>query len=91
MIRECPVNIECRVFERIDRRIHAVFAGEVAGVHVDSSVLRSGDVEVTAIHPAFYAPDLSGDSRAYAYWGLGKKIARAFEVGKELAVVDPEA
>ncbi|MFC2077913.1 flavin reductase family protein [Candidatus Bipolaricaulota bacterium] len=85
MIGECPINIECRVIQTIHRSVHAVFLGEVAAVHGDEDFLREGVPDLPAISPIFYAPDLSGETRGYGYWGLGEKLGRAFEIGKDLA------
>jgi flavin reductase (DIM6/NTAB) family NADH-FMN oxidoreductase RutF len=80
-----PLNVECRVIDRLDRKIHAVFLGEVIAVRANEGVLCGGLPDVTAVDPIFYAPDFSACERTYAYWGLGDKLGRAFEVGKELA------
>lgn len=33
LIKECPVNVECRVVETLDTGDHTVFVGEVVAVH----------------------------------------------------------
>jgi len=84
MIGECPINIECRVIQTIHRSVHAIFLGEVAAVHADEKSLWEGVPDLTAIGPVFYAPDLVGDPKGYGYWGLGEKLGRAFEIGRDL-------
>ncbi len=39
MIAECPVNIECRVFEVKEFPSHDMFLAEVVAVHVDDSLI----------------------------------------------------
>lgn len=39
LIRECPVNIECRVTEIKELGSHHMFLADVAGVHIDNDLL----------------------------------------------------
>ena len=84
MIRECPVNVECRVVQTLVRPIHTVFLGEVVAVHASEGFLREGIPDVARIEPIFYAPDPSQGKHAHSYWALGERIGRAFEIGKGL-------
>ena len=84
MIGECPVNIECRVVQTLNRKIHAVFLGEVVAIHADEAVLVEGVPNVGKIDPVFYAPDPLRGKRTYSYWGLGEKLGHAFEIGEEV-------
>jgi len=84
MIRECPLNIECRVIQTLIRKVHTVFLGEVAAVHADESALTEGVPTIEKVEPVFYAPDPTRDRRSYGYWGLGERLGHAFEIGKEI-------
>ena len=84
MIRQCPVNLECRVVQTLVRPIHTVFLGEVVAVHASEECLADGLPDVTSIRPVFFAPDHSQGKGAYGYWTLGERIGRAFEIGKAL-------
>ena len=84
MIRECPVNIECRVIQTMARRVHTVFIGEVVGVYVDDEYLKEGLVDVSKVEPIFFAPEKRGGRSSGSYWMLGERLAQAWEVGKEL-------
>jgi flavin reductase (DIM6/NTAB) family NADH-FMN oxidoreductase RutF len=84
MIHECPVNIECRVIQTVIRPVHTVFLGEVAAVHASEEYLGEGLPDVARIHPIFFAPDPSQGKGVHGYWGLGERIGRAYEIGKEL-------
>ena len=84
MIRECPINIECRVVQTLVRPVHTVFLGEVVAVHASEECLNEGVPDITRISPIFYAPDPGQERRAYGYWSLGERLGRAFEIGKEL-------
>lgn len=39
LIAECPVNMECKVAQRIALGAHTLFLGEIVAVHVDEAVL----------------------------------------------------
>jgi flavin reductase (DIM6/NTAB) family NADH-FMN oxidoreductase RutF len=39
LIAECPVNMECRVLQKLELGAHDLFLGEVVAVHVDEAVL----------------------------------------------------
>jgi flavin reductase (DIM6/NTAB) family NADH-FMN oxidoreductase RutF len=67
LIKECPVNIECIVKEKIPLGVHHLFLGEVVCVHVDQDVLGEKErIEFSKISPFIYN---QGE-----YWSLHKKI-----------------
>jgi flavin reductase (DIM6/NTAB) family NADH-FMN oxidoreductase RutF len=84
MIEGCPVNIECRLIETLERKAHAVFIGEVTAVYLNADCLTGDRPDIEKIQPVFYAPDKSRPDRAGSYWGLGDVIAPAWQVGKTL-------
>lgn len=55
LVNEFPVNIECKVKDRIPMGSHDLFIAEVMGVHVDPSVLTEGEIDAEKM-------------RAIAYW-----------------------
>ncbi len=84
MIEECPVNIECRVIQTMERSVHTVFIGEVAEIYFDEDCLTEGVPDVKKIDPILYAPVKGRTDLAGSYWKLGDYLAGAWEVGKEL-------
>lgn len=84
MIEQCPVNIECRVVHIMERSIHTVFIGEVAAIYLEEQYLTDGVLDISKLDPVFYAPDKKQGKDSGSYWELGKYLARAWEVGKEL-------
>jgi flavin reductase (DIM6/NTAB) family NADH-FMN oxidoreductase RutF len=67
LIRECPVNIECKLKDRIPLGTHDLFLGEILQVHVDQQILdEKGNIDFTKADPFTYNQD--------EYWGLNKKI-----------------
>lgn len=67
MIKECPVNIECRVKDIISFGAHDMFIGEVLLLHVDDSILIPKD----GIDYAKASPFVFNQGE---YWSLGKRI-----------------
>ena len=84
LIAECPVNIECRVVQTMERQVHTVFIGEVVEVYFDEDCLTDGVPDVSKIDPILYGPVKGQSGLAGCYWKLGEYLARAWEVGKDL-------
>jgi flavin reductase (DIM6/NTAB) family NADH-FMN oxidoreductase RutF len=85
MIKECPVNIECRVIQTIQRPVHTVFIGEINETYIDESYLTEKEWDISKIDPILLSglPSRDGHLRG-CYWRLGEYLAPAWEVGKEL-------
>lgn len=67
LIQECPVNIECRVKEKLPLGVHHLFLGEVLQVHVDKDVLNEkGKIDFAKAAPFVYN---QGE-----YWSLNRKV-----------------
>ena len=78
LIKECPVNLECRVKQILPLGSHDLFLGEVVAVHMDTDIQdERGRLDVAksklfAFHPG-----------AMEYWSLGEKIGKyGFTKGK---------
>jgi flavin reductase (DIM6/NTAB) family NADH-FMN oxidoreductase RutF len=85
MIKECPINIECRVVQTLERRVHTVFIGEVVEVYFDKNCLTEGVPDVSKIDPILYGPVKGRAKFSGHYWKLGEHLAQAWKIGKELA------
>lgn len=59
MIKECPVNIECRVRQKVSLGVHDMFIAEIVAVHIDENYMdekgRRPDYE--KIRPVAYCPE----------------------------------
>jgi len=70
MIKECPINIECKTTQIIPLGAHDLFVAEVVAVHVDESTLNEkGRFDASKTSLFTYLP-LNGQ-----YWTLGKQIS----------------
>lgn len=76
MIRECPVNMLCKVIDRIDLPNNDVFLGEILEVYVSGDCLTDGKPDVRKINPVLLAGGL--------YWELGSVVGTAYKDGKAL-------
>jgi len=78
LITECPVNLECFVREHL--RIGGkddIIIGEVKECHIDEDATHDGVPDMEKMRPLLYA------TGSRSYWGLGKKVADAWKIGKE--------
>ncbi len=82
IIKECPLNLECRLtsHQMIGRTNH--FAGEILQTHIDTDKLKdTGDVssiDISAFSPLIYI----GGVREYRK--IGEKAGDAYQIGKKL-------
>jgi flavin reductase (DIM6/NTAB) family NADH-FMN oxidoreductase RutF len=54
IIAECPVNIECKVKDRISLGSHDLFLGEVVAVHGNADLISEGTIAFTKYAPISY-------------------------------------
>jgi flavin reductase (DIM6/NTAB) family NADH-FMN oxidoreductase RutF len=78
MIEECSINMECELVKIIDFPNHDIFIGKIAATHCDEVVLTEGAVDFEKVQPILFVMN------DRSYWSLGKKLAEAWSVGKEL-------
>jgi flavin reductase (DIM6/NTAB) family NADH-FMN oxidoreductase RutF len=78
MIKECPINMECRLNETIDFPKHDIFIGEIVATYCDEGVMTDGVVDFAKVRPMLF---VMNDK---SYWNLGERLARAWDVGKAL-------
>jgi flavin reductase (DIM6/NTAB) family NADH-FMN oxidoreductase RutF len=78
-IDEFPVILECVVIKEVEIGSHVQFIGEIKDVKADVNVLDSDEkmTEIEKVQPFMYTPDRH-------YYSIGKRLARAFDVGREL-------
>lgn len=82
IIKECPVNFECKL---IDSGVFGTtnhFVGEIVETHVDTDKLndvqKAGSVNIEAVNPLIYVSGLR------EYRKIGKKVGDAYKIGKKL-------
>jgi flavin reductase (DIM6/NTAB) family NADH-FMN oxidoreductase RutF len=78
MIEECPINMECELIKTVNFPNHDVFIGKIAATYCDEAVLTEGIVDFGKVQPILFVMN------DRSYWKLGEKLAKAWNVGKEL-------
>jgi flavin reductase (DIM6/NTAB) family NADH-FMN oxidoreductase RutF len=78
MIKECPLNMECRLYDTYDTPTHDLFIGEIVETYADESVLTEGKVDLAKLKPLLF------DMSSVKYWSVGESIAGCWNVGKQL-------
>ncbi|MFX1284468.1 MAG: flavin reductase family protein [Promethearchaeota archaeon] len=69
MIKECPINLECKVIMSIPLGSNVLFLGKVVCLHVDESILDSkGGMNLMKANPIMF-------NLTNSYWSVGEKIA----------------
>ena len=79
LIEQCPVNLECSVFQAPELGSHTLFIGKIEEVYVSESCLTDGKPDVSKIRPLTFVGDPERQ-----YQALGEEIAKAYRVGLEL-------
>jgi flavin reductase (DIM6/NTAB) family NADH-FMN oxidoreductase RutF len=78
MIEQCSINMECELIKTVDFPNHDVFMGKIVNTYCDQTVLSEGIVDLEKVQPILFAMN------DRSYYGIGKKIAKAWDIGKEL-------
>lgn len=69
MIKECPINLECKTTQIVDIGVHDLFIAEVLAVHMDESILdERGILDPSKVNLFTYLPPVG------QYWSLGEKL-----------------
>jgi flavin reductase (DIM6/NTAB) family NADH-FMN oxidoreductase RutF len=78
MIRQCPVNMELKLYEVLDFNTHDIFIGELVQTYAENEVLTDGKIDVAKLKPLLF------DMASVKYWRLGPSIGNCWNVGKSL-------
>jgi len=71
LIKECPINIECKLRRTVELGSHTLFLGEVVGTHIDEKILTDGKFDdekmlpLTYLSPHYFT--VKGIEGAYGY------------------------
>ena len=78
LIKQCPVNMACRLYDTYDTPTHDLFIGEIVETYVDESVLTDGKIDLAKVKPLLF------DMSSVKYWSIGDVVAGCWNVGKQL-------
>jgi flavin reductase (DIM6/NTAB) family NADH-FMN oxidoreductase RutF len=77
-IKEFPVVIECKVLHILEIGLHTQFIGEIVDIKAEESVLdEDGMADILKVRPLIFNPGQG------AYYSIGKRIGKAFSIGKQ--------
>ncbi|HHY44223.1 MAG TPA: flavin reductase family protein [Firmicutes bacterium] len=54
LIKEFPLNLECKVKSRISLGSHDLFIGEIVEVHANSDILTAGEIDLAKLQAVTY-------------------------------------
>lgn len=78
MIRECPVNAECAVYEYVELPKTLLILGEVKHVYTEERFMTDGVLDPAKIDPIIFTRP--GDN----YRALGEIVGDAWSIGKNI-------
>lgn len=78
MIEECAINMECQLVKTVDFPNHDIFIGKIVETYCDEGVLTAGNVDFDKLQPILFVMNEG------SYRKIGGKIAKAWNIGKQL-------
>ncbi len=78
LIEECPLGLECRLYQVVELPANDLFIGEIVAAHADEDCLTDGRPDILKINPLVLTmPDNT-------YWTVGERAGQAWQAGKKL-------
>ncbi len=81
-VDEFPFVLECELRQSVKIGGTTQFIGEIKDIKVDQDISNHGGRLIDEVKPLIFAMDRDRDRMAY--YGVGKYVAKAFSVGKEI-------
>jgi flavin reductase (DIM6/NTAB) family NADH-FMN oxidoreductase RutF len=79
MVKQCPVNLECKIEHTLDLGSHVLVVGKIEEVYVSGNCFSGQHPDVKKIKPLIWTT-----LPANVYQGLGEEVGKAFKIGLEL-------
>ena len=77
MIKDCPLNVECKLVDMVESESNEIFIGEIIGTYTEERFLSEGKLDFKKMKPLILSqPDTS-------YWRLEEPFAKAWNIGKK--------
>lgn len=76
MVEECPLTMECKLINKVEFSPDGLFLGEVMAAYCNDEYMGEKMPDMAKIDPLIYSV---GDS---SYWSIGRRLGRAWEIGK---------
>lgn len=79
MIKECPINMECRVVQELDLGgTNIIIIGEIVQTYSEEKYLTNNIPDLKKINPILLS------IYEFNYYSVGEKIGKAWDVGKNI-------
>jgi flavin reductase (DIM6/NTAB) family NADH-FMN oxidoreductase RutF len=75
LIRECPLNIECKLVKNVDLPTNTFFIGEIVNIYSEEQYLVNGKPDVKKVRPFLLTMP---DNR---FWSVGEQVGNAWKDG----------
>ncbi len=79
LIRQCPVNLECKIVHMLNLGSHILVIGSIEETHVTEDCLTEGVPDVEKIKPILYSRGTTAK-----YYGYGRPVGDAFNIGNNI-------
>jgi len=80
MIAECPVSLECRVWQVVDLGSHELFIADIVATWTEERYLdENGRPDITKMRPFMLTMP---DNR---FWSVGEQLGDAWAIGRTFA------
>nr|MDO8082100.1 flavin reductase family protein [Candidatus Freyarchaeota archaeon] len=77
MIKECPLNLECKLVQTLEFSVDEVFMGEIVAAYSEERYLTNGLPDIKKINPMVFSMHDNN------YWKVGELVGRAWNIGKK--------
>ncbi len=77
VILNCPLSMECRLYDTYELKTHDVFIGEIVATYAEEAVLAGGKVDLAKVKPLLF------DMSSMKYWSIGRPAGDCWNVGKQ--------
>ncbi|HUW64458.1 MAG TPA: flavin reductase family protein [Spirochaetia bacterium] len=78
MIRECPLNMECKLVQTLDLGDNNdLFIGEIIQTYAEEKYLSNGSPDIRKMDPIVFSMHDNN------YWRVGEYLGRAWSIGRD--------
>jgi len=77
MVSACPVNIECRLLQRVALKTHELVIGEIVESYCAKECMKDGSPDASAVNPLVFAIGERG------YYTLGERVGDSHSMGRD--------
>lgn len=73
IIRDCPLSMECRLFDTYVTATTNIYIGEVVATYADEAVLTNGKIDLQKVRPVLF------DMNGLQYWSIGEPLGKCWK------------